>query len=156
MLAASCRAQGDLQPGHWSRSVTIPTYFAKLPAAQDDVAKWAADGAKLLMDGLNVQDVKGKDQAQILHQAMSSILGAELQQKRSLMRFVGRAEAVPADEVMDATVSAVIDAADANDKKWMQMLAIGAMAKSVRESADARTAGLTELNAIEKMFARME
>lgn len=92
--------------------------------------------------------MNGREQARLLHSAMSSILDAHHKQKRSLStELVSRDDSATAnaDVVMSALVDAVIDAAEVENKKWMKMLAIGAVSKTVRESVQAGTAGDTEL-----------
>lgn len=137
------------------RSATVKSYFSVLPANDAAIEKYASNGADVLIRSMYADKITGKEQARILHSAMSSILATHhKQKKRSLVgRLMGRNTA-SADVVLDATVGAVIDAADSNEQKWTQMLAIGAVVRSVRESMQAGTAGKTELEAMNKMFER--
>lgn len=138
------------------RGLSVVDHFSRLPTSEDSLSKYATDGAEMIMQTLGAKDVSGKDQARILHKAMSSILGAhrQEQQKRSLWRLFRREQSAAVEEVVDATVSAVIDAAEVREKKWMQMLAVGAVVRSVREAMQDATAGDAEGKTMVKMFER--
>lgn len=137
------------------RAATVMNYFSTVPADAASVSKYATEGADLLIQSMKAEGVNGAEQARMLHSAMSSILSTHRQQKRSLTRLMRRADSTAdADHVVNAMVDAVVDAADLKDKKWMQMLAIGAVGKSVRESIGAQTAGAVEFRTMEKIMQR--
>lgn len=141
---------------HRRRSAAVSDYFSALPNTPDGITKYASNGADVIMQAFNAENVTGRQQARILAQAMSSIMDAHHKRRRSLMRFFKRGEDAQAHEVMDQTVSAVIDAANMEQKKWMQMLAIGGMAKAITESAfSGKSDGTVEFAAMRKMFDRM-
>lgn len=144
-------------PVHNKRHEMVRSYFATLPVHEDLVSKYTAEGACVLMRHLQADDMTGIAQARLLHAAMSQILSSRLHKpKRTLLSLVrrGSANVVSADVVLDSLFDAVVDAANAKDKKWMQMLAMGAIIRAVRESAEGGHSGEAEAQVMDRVFAR--
>lgn len=133
----------------------MTSYFSVLPADTASISKYATDGAELLVQHFQADNMEPREQARALHTAMSSILNRHHEEKRWLARLTRRGPtSADADAVMNAMIDAVVDAADARDKKWMQMLAIGAISRTVRESFQAKRASMAEYKAMDMVFGR--